>query len=156
MSRTTAPYVSGASVGLPGNMWNPVTPYASTGSTGTPRGSAASRARRSAMMLSVSSERYACCSVEPSGSTTRSSRPRYSSSCIQLRSRILMTVGFSRALERGVAAALQLEPAQQRIPGDAVDRADEQLGTEEAANVTQAAARREPARRLDRVDRKSV
>src|SRR5438445_2303117 len=38
-------------------------------------------------MLSVSSERYACCSVEPIGSTIRSSRRRYSSSWNQLRSR---------------------------------------------------------------------
>src|SRR4051812_26316242 len=100
MSRTTAPYVSGASVGLPGNMSNPVTPYASTGSTGTPSGSAASRARRSAMMLSVSSERYACCSVEPTGSTMRSSFRRYSSSCIQLRSRTRTRETLGR-FERG-------------------------------------------------------
>src|SRR5262249_23517154 len=99
MSRRTAPYVSGCNVGLPGNMKKPVTPYASTGITGTPSGSAASAARRSAMMLSVSSERYACCSVEPTGSTIRSSRPRYSSSCIQLRSRTRTAANLS-ALER--------------------------------------------------------
>src|SRR5947207_3015320 len=38
-------------------------------------------------MLSVSSERYACCSVDPTGRTIRSSRSRYASSCIQFRSR---------------------------------------------------------------------
>src|SRR5881396_1866108 len=63
---------------------------------GTPSGSAASRARRSAMMLSVSSERYACCSVEPTGRTMRSSRWRYSSSWIQLRSRTRMRETFRR------------------------------------------------------------
>src|SRR5215208_2997462 len=41
-------------------------------------------------MLSVSSDRYACCSVDPSGSTIRSSFSRSASSCIQLRSRTRM------------------------------------------------------------------
>jgi len=46
------------SVGEPGYAAkNGVSPYASTGSTGTPSGSAASAAMRSERMLSVSKER---------------------------------------------------------------------------------------------------
>ena len=47
---------------------------ATAGNTGTPSGSAASIPTRSARMLSVARLRYACCSVEPSGTTARSSR----------------------------------------------------------------------------------
>src|SRR3954447_14789600 len=43
---------------------------------------------RSARIESVASDRYACCSVQPSGSTIRSSRSRCSSSCIQFMSAI--------------------------------------------------------------------
>ena len=87
-SASTRTYVSMRSVSEPGYAANDgVSPYASTGSTGTPIGSAASTATRSARMLSVSSDRYACCSVEPTGRTIRSSRSRYASSCIQFRSR---------------------------------------------------------------------
>src|SRR5580704_17170233 len=72
---------------LPGNAAKyGAMPNGSAGSTGTPRGSAASTATRSAKIASVPSDRYPCCSVEPVGSTTRSSRCRYCSICIQLAS----------------------------------------------------------------------
>ena len=74
---TTARKVSTRSVGLPGYAAKRgVSPYGSTGRTGTPSGSAASTDTRSARMQSVPSERYACCSVEAIGSTIRSSRLR--------------------------------------------------------------------------------
>src|SRR5437667_7383432 len=84
MSRRIDIYVSTRNVIVPGNARKyGVMPYASTGKTGTPRGSAASPASRSAKMLSTLKLRYACCSVLPSGNTARSSRFRYSSTIIQ-------------------------------------------------------------------------
>src|SRR4051794_25876002 len=63
-----------------------VTPYGTTGNTGTPSGSAASAATRSGRMQSTVSRRCECCSVLPSGSTARSSCCRYASTCIQFMS----------------------------------------------------------------------
>ena len=56
----------------------------------------ASTDTRSARIRSTPSERYPCCSTEPSG--TRSDRPRarYSSTCIQLQSSILIAVSPRR------------------------------------------------------------
>src|SRR5262245_35049539 len=94
--------VSTRSVGLPGYAAKRgVIPYGSTGRTGTPSGSAASTETRSARMLSVARDRYACCSVEPSGRTIRSSCRRYSSSCIQLQSWTRTELSVARRVHLG-------------------------------------------------------
>src|ERR671937_1911951 len=100
-----------------------------------PSGSAASAATRSARMLSVSSERYACCSVEPSGSTMRSSRSRYSSSCIQFRSRIRTDEKSGRPDSN----RRPLAPKASALPGCATSR---------AVKCTTAAPKRPAARQL--------
>ena len=51
-----------------------VRPNGSAGSTGMPSGAAASAAASSHRIASVPSESAPCCSVEPSGTSTRSSR----------------------------------------------------------------------------------
>ena len=87
MSRTTRRCVSTRSEIEPGNSRKyGVTPYGTTGNTGTPSGSAASAATRSGRMQSTVSRRWLCCSVLPSGNTARSSCRRYSSTCIQFMS----------------------------------------------------------------------
>jgi hypothetical protein len=54
--------------------------------TGTPSGSATSSETPSETIASTPSDRYACCSVEPSGTTIRSSVSRYCSTIIQFMS----------------------------------------------------------------------
>src|SRR5207237_40021 len=74
MSRTTGKCVDTRSDTVPGKQRKyGVMPYASTGNTAIPSGSAASNETRSDKMLSTLRLRYACCSVLPSGSTQRSS-----------------------------------------------------------------------------------
>src|SRR5207244_7004257 len=59
---------------------------------------------------SVPSERYACCSVDPRGRTIRSSRARYSSSCIQLQSQTRIGRSYGQAAMRSGRADSNRRP----------------------------------------------